>query len=315
MAEAQALEDVAIVIRPEKDNIAVVTADFLDRGRELLCHGAVITISGRVLRGQSFAVRPVPKGQAYVPCGDPIGLASRAVEPGEPIDESNLEDRLPRLTVRYRDHREPTPIAPELAALSFDGYVRPDGTVGTRNFVGVVTSGMCSSTEAHEIASRAMREIYSRQKYPNVDGVVPISQESGCGMPDGHAVDVLSGLLANTMRHPNLAAAIYIDLGCGKTCVECSAPIFQNAVPNYNQRVANLVIQLSGGSRRTVERGLEITKKLLDYANQFARQPTPISKLVVGTKCGGSDRRSGVTANPAVGGAADNIFEGAPAAI
>jgi arabinonate dehydratase len=313
-AEVQKLDDVAIVIRPEKDNVAVVTADFLDRGRELLYQGAVVTISGRVLRGQSFAVRPIPKGRPFISLGDPIGLASRAVKPGDPINEKNLEDRLPRLAVRYGDHRAPTPIDPELAALTFDGYLRPDGTIGTRNFVGVVTSGMCSSTEAHEIASRAMREIYSRQKFPNVDGVVPVSQESGCGMPDGAAVELLNTLLADTLRHPNLGAAIYIDLGCGKTCVECSAPIFQQAVPDYTRRVVNLTIQHSGGSRKTVERGLEMVEKLLHQANQFARQPAPISKLIVGTKCGGSDRWSGVTANPAVGVAAD-MFVKAGAAV
>src|SRR6266516_4178980 len=293
------LEDVAIVIRLEKDNVAVVTVDFLEQGTTLNYRGESLTISGRVLRGQSFAIKKVGEGEPYITLGDPIGLASRSVEPGDPISESNLEDRLPKLAVRYRDNPGQPEADPGLASLTFDGFVRPDGSIGARNYVGVVTSGMCSSTEAHEIAGRAMREIYSREKYPNVDGVVPISQESGCGMPDGHAVDLLNQLLSNTMRHPNLGAAIYIDLGCGKTCVECSAPIFQNAVPNYNQRVANLVIQLSGGSRRTVERGLEITEKLLDYANQFTRQPAPISKLVVGTKCGGADRWSGVTANPA----------------
>ena len=314
MEATRTLEDVAIVIRPEKDNVAVVTADFLEKGTTLGYSGESLTISGRVLRGQSFAIKKVGEGEPYITLGDPIGLASRSVEPGDPISESNLEDRLPKLAVRYRDNPGRPEADPALAGLTFDGFLRPDGSIGARNYVGVVTSGMCSSTEAHEIAGRAMREIYSREKYPNVDGVVPISQESGCGMPDGHAVDLLNQLLANTMRHPNLGAAIYIDLGCGKTCVECSAPIFQNAVPNYNQRVANLVIQLSGGSRRTVERGLEITEKLLDYANQFARQPAPISKLVVGTKCGGSDRWSGVTANPAVGVAAD-MFVKAGAAV
>ena len=159
-----------------------------------------------------------------------------------------------------------------------------------------------------------MREIYSRAKYPNVDGVVPVSQESGCGMPDGQAVELLNTLLADTLRHPNLGAAIYIDLGCGKTCVECSAPIFQQAVPDYSQRVVNLVIQHSGGSRKTVERGLEIVEKMLAKANEFHRQPVPISKLIVGTKCGGSDRWSGVTANPAVGVAAD-MFVRAGAAV
>ncbi len=309
------LEDVAIVIRPEKDNVAVVTVDFLEKGTRLRYGDGVITLSGRTLRGQSFAVEKIRKGHAYVTLGDPIGLASHAVEPGDPIDQTNLEDRLPRLRVQYRDNPRPTAVDPELGRLTFDGFVRPDGTVGTRNYVGIVTSGMCSSTEAHAIADRAMREIYSREKYPNVDGVVPISQESGCGMPDGRAVDLLNLLLADSLRHPNLGAAIYIDLGCGKTCVECSAPIFQSAVPQFNTRVVNLVIQLSGGSRRTVDRGLEIVEKQLAYTNQFRREPVAISRLIVGTKCGGSDRWSGVTANPAVGVAADMFVKAGSAVL
>jgi len=308
------LEDVAIVIRPDKDNLAVVTVDLLEKGTALGWNGQRITLSERALRGQSFAVKRIGKGKAYVTLGDPIGLASQAVAPGDPITEGNLEDRLPRLGVRYRENSAPTQLDPTLSRLTFDGYRRADGSVGTRNYVGIVTSGMCSSTEAHEIAGRATREIYSRQRFPNVDGVVPVSHESGCGMPDGRAVDLLNLLLADSLRHPNLGAAVYIDLGCGKTCVECSAPIFQNAVPNYNQRVVNLVIQLSGGSRSTVERGLELVEKQLHFANQFQREPLPISKLTVGTKCGGSDRWSGVTANPAVGVAAD-LFVRAGAAV
>jgi altronate hydrolase len=308
------LDDVAIVIRPEHDNMAVVTSDLLEQGTELQYGDRTLKISGRALRGQSFAIARIAKGESYITLGDPIGIASRDVEPGEPIDTTNLEDRLPRLTARYRDNPAPTPVDPALAGMTFDGYVRHDGTVGTRNYVGVVTSGMCSSTEAHEIAGRAMREIYSREKFPNVDGVVPVSQESGCGMPDGAAVDLLNRLLANTLRHPNLGAAIYIDLGCGKTCVECSAPVFQTAVPDYNQRVVNLTIQHNGGSRRTVERGMELVEKQLHLANRSGREPVSISRLIVGTKCGGSDRWSGVTANPAVGVAAD-MFVKAQAAV
>jgi arabinonate dehydratase len=307
------LEDVAIVIRPEKDNVAVVTVVLLEKGTHLTYRGGTLTISGRVLRGQSFAIAKIRRGQAYVTLGDPIGLASRAVEPGVPIDETNLEDRLPKLSVRYRENAA-NAIDPKLASLTFDGYVRPDGSVGTRNLVGIVTSGMCSSTEAREIAARTMREIYSRDKFHNVDGVVPIVHESGCGLPDGRAVALLNQLLADSLRHPNLGAAIYIDLGCGKTCVECSVPVFQNQVPNYNQRVVNMTIQQLGGSVETVKRGLEIVEKLLHYANGFSRRPVSISKLIVGTKCGGSDRWSGVTANPAVGFAAD-MFVKAGAAV
>ena len=303
------LEDVAIVIRPEQDNLAVVTTELLEPRTELAYRDQVLVISGRTLRGQSFATQKIEKGKPYITLGDPIGVASRDVQAGEPINATNLEDRLPRLPVRYKNNPQPTPIDPALAGMTFDGYLRPDGAVGTRNYVGVVTSGMCSSTEAHEIASRAMREIYSREKFPNVDGVVPVSHESGCGMPDGLAVDLLNRLLANTLRHPNLGSAIYIDLGCGKTCVECSAPIFQTAVPDYHQRVVNLVIQHSGGSQRTVQRGLELVERQLGLANQVQREPTSISRLIVGTKCGGSDRWSGVTANPAVGVAADMLVK------
>ena len=299
------LEEVAIIVRPEKDNIAVVTGEVLEARTPLQLNGSVLTTTGRVLRGQSFAIKKIRKGEPYISLGDPIGLASRTVQPGDPIDESNIHHRLPRLRIEYRDNPKRAKLDTQLSSLTFDGFVRPDGGVGIRNYIGIVTGGMCASTEAREIAARATREIYSREKYPNVDGVVPIVHESGCGMPDGRAVDLLNRLLANTLRHPNLGAAVYVDLGCGKTCVECSAPFFQSSVPDYKQRVVNLTLQLSGGSRRSVERGLETVEKLLPIVNQARRQPVPISKLVVGTECGGSDRWSGVTANPAVGVAAD----------
>lgn len=312
--EPRELQEIAIVIRPGKDNVAVVTADLIEKDTPLRHEGQVITVSGRTLRGQSFAIKPIPRGQPYITLGDPIGLASKSVKPGDPIDATNLRSRLPRLTPHYADNPERAALDPKLSSMTFDGYVRPDGEVGVRNMVGIVTSGMCSSTEVREIAARAQREIYSREKFPHVDGVVPIIHESGCGMPDGEAVNILNQLLTNTLRHPNLGAAVYIDLGCGKTCVECSAPVFQSTVPDYNRRVVNLTVQQLGGSEKTVERGLEVTEKLLHYVNQFQRQPVSISKLVVGTECGGSDRWSGVTANPAVGVASD-MFVKAGAAV
>ncbi len=308
------LQEVAIIIHPEKDNVAVVKTDFIEKGAQLQQNGAVIHLSGRALRGQSFAIRDIARGKPYISLGDPIGLAACDVRAGDPIDESNIDHHLPRLRVRYRDNPAPNPVDPDLAARTFDGFVRPDGTVGVRNYVGIVTSGMCSSAEAREIAFRAMQEIYTREKYPNVDGVVPIVHDSGCGMPDGKAVDILNRLLTNTLRHPNLGSAIYLDLGCGKTCVECSVPIFEKEIGNYNERVMNLTIQLAGGGRKTVDKGLAMVEKMLPVANQCARRPVPVSNLIVGTECGGSDRWSGVTANPAVGAAAD-MFVKAGAAV
>src|SRR2546425_12289551 len=110
MAEATNLEDVAIVIRPQKDNVAVVTVDLLEKGTKLKHEGGVLTLSGRALRGQSFAIEKIAKGKPYITLGDPIGLASRPVKPGDPVDETNLQDRLPRLAVRYRNNPQPSPV-------------------------------------------------------------------------------------------------------------------------------------------------------------------------------------------------------------
>jgi len=312
--EPRDLGEVAIVIHPEADNVAVVTVDLLEKGTQLRYAGDLLTVTGRVLRGQSMAIRSLDRGQPFISLGDPFGVASKQVKPGDPIDATNLDRSLPKLRVLFRDQPAPTELDPELAGRTFEGFVRPDGSVGVRNLVGVVTSGMCSSTEAREIVTRAMREVYTREKYPHVDGVVAVVQESGCGMPDGHGVDILNRLLVNVLRHPNLGAAIYLDLGCGKTCVECSAPVFQKEVPDFNRRVVNMTVQHFGGSRKTIAKGMEVVGKLLLYANQFRRQPVPLARLTVGTKCGGSDRWSGVTANPAVGVAAD-MFVKAGAAV
>jgi len=312
--ETKNLDDVAIIIRPEKDNVAVVTVEALEAGTSLRYGNEELTVPRRAVRGQSLAVKPIVAREAYISLGDPVGMASRNVEPGEPIDASNLQNRLPRLRVRYRDNPQPNELDPELSSLTFEGFLRPDGSVGIRNFVGVVNSVMCSAGECREIAARAMREIYTREKFPNVDGVVAVIQESGCGQPDGAPVQLLNQLFVNTLRHPNLGAVVYVDLGCDKTCLECSGPVFQRHVPQYNQRVAPLSVQAAGGGRKTVQRGLEIVEQMLHYANQFKRVPLPISKLILGTECGGSDRWSGVTANPALGYAAD-LFVKAGAAV
>src|SRR6266566_6894895 len=107
------------------------------------------------------------------------------------------------------------------------------------------------------LAAETMREIYSRDKFPNVDGVVAVVHESGCGMPDGAGLTLLNQRLTNTLRHPNLGSAIYLDLGCGKTCVECSVPLFQAQLPTYNQRVVNMTVQQLGVSQKTIIKGLE----------------------------------------------------------
>src|SRR5208337_3857288 len=166
--EPKTLDDLAIVIKPKKDNVAVVTADLIEPGTQLKYGDQLLTMSGRALRGQSFAIKDIREGTPFISLGDPIGLASVSLKPGDPVNEANIQRRLPRLRVRYRDNLEPVPLDSDLARLTFNGYLRNDGNVGIRNLIGVVTSGMCSSTYVKEIARRAMAESYTRERVPNV---------------------------------------------------------------------------------------------------------------------------------------------------
>ena len=228
------------------------------------------------------------------------------VNPDDPMDHTNLHSHLARLTPHYKDNPKRAALDPELSSLTFDGFVRPDGEVGIRNMVGIVTSGMCSSTEVRKNTWRANREIYSTKKFPNVDGVVPIIHESGCGMPDGEPSDHAQSTACRFRASPEPGSLHLCRSWLRKdlrrvlhTCV------VEVGLMDYNRRVVDLTIRRLGGSEKTVAKGLEVVEKMLHYANQFKRQPVSISKLIVGTECGGSDRWSGVAANPAVGVASD----------
>lgn len=307
------LDRVAVVACPAVDNVAAVVRAYLPAGTAVrLPGGGVLTLAAAVRAGQSVALRAIPRGAPVMALGAPFGLARRAIAPGEPADAANIAAELPRRWPRRgmaAPGGHPRPVAPAAPPLppAIAGFRRADGRVGVRNYVAVVTSGMCAASEAREIARRARHELYSRERYPNVDGVVAVVQESGCGMPDGPAVDCLNRLLAQVLAHPNFGAALYIDLGCGKTCLACSTPHLRAAVPAYDQRVRPLGIQASGGSRRAIAAGLAQMAEILPLANQCRRQPAPLSALLLGVKCGGSDRWSGLTANPALGWAADRL--------
>lgn len=306
------LSQVAVIVRPEADNVAVVLADRLAAGTALRLAGRLVTLPQALANGQSFALREIARGAPVISLGAPFGVARRRIPAGSRVDAANVAAELPRLAPSTRRTRRPAAgtRGPRTRGAQFNGFVRPDGQVGVRNYVGIVTSGMCAASEVREIAQRGQREVYSRAKYPNVDGVVAIVQESGCGMPDGRAVALLNRLLAGCLNHPNLGAALYVDLGCGKTCLECSVPIQRQLLPAYSQRVMNLGIQASGGTRKTIARGLEMLELALGRANRAARQPVSADRLCLGVKCGGSDRWSGISANPALGWAADQIVAG-----
>jgi altronate hydrolase len=188
---------------------------------------------------------------------------------------------------------------------TFMGYRRPDGRVGTRNYVLIVPTSMCASHEASQISTIAEFTIYDRQKYPNVDGVVAIPHNKGCGCQDGSTIDVMLRTLANYADHPNVGGVILIDLGCEKTNLSQVEKYLLKREKAFAKPVAKIGIQDVGGTQAAIQRGLKEVEQMLPLANETTRERCPVSELVLGVKCGGSDGFSGISANPSLGRAAD----------
>jgi len=168
----------------------------------------------------------------------------------------------------------------------FYGYPREDGTYGVKNYVVVMSSVVCVNSVVEEIARQA-------------PGVVPIVHNHGCGRTGEIAMRTLSRL----GRNPNIAALLVIGLGCE----ESVAPDIAGAVAVTGKPVEYLVVQDEGGTAETTRKGVEIARKLLVHASKQERVEAGFEHLVVGLECGGSDAFSGVSANPAVGAAADLV--------
>jgi altronate hydrolase/galactarate dehydratase len=182
------------------------------------------------------------------------------------------------------------------------GYHRADGSVGTRNYLGILTSVNCSGSVARFIAEAAERSGLL-DDFPGIDGVVPIAHGSGCGMAGkGEGYDTLFRTLAGYARNPNFGGILLVGLGCEVMQIpDLIGAGRMRADGNFR----HMTIQQTGGTRRTIERGLAVLREMAEVASRATRAPAPASRLVVGLQCGGSDGYSGITANPALGHASD----------
>src|SRR4029078_9074307 len=183
---------------------------------------------------------------------------------------------------------------------TFMGYRRPDGRVGTRNYVLIVPTSMWASHEAMQISTIAEFTLYNRDKYPNVDGVVAIPHNKGCGCQDGSTIDVMLRTLSNYADHPNVGGVILIDLGCEKTNLSQEEKYLLKRERSSDKLVAKIGIQDVGGTQAAIQRGFQEVERMLPEANRVAREECYISELVLGVKCGGSDGFSGISANPSL---------------
>ncbi len=283
----------------------------LEPGAELVGPGRRVTVRDTVPHGHKLALVDIAEGDQVHKYGHPIGVATRAIAAGEHVHEHNLRslshERIPVPAQGGPDRATPSdaatrPAAPETVP-TFDGIVRPDGRVGTRNYVALVSSVNCSATVVKRIAA-AFSAPGALDDHPGVDGVIAVTHGSGCGLSrDGEGFEMLRRTLTGYARHPNVAAVVVVGLGCEVNQVAALADSF--ALPETTPQ-RRLIIQELGGSVATVRRGIELVTELLPEA-AVPRRPVPVSKLMLGLNCGGSDGWSGVTANPVLGAAVDRL--------
>jgi altronate hydrolase len=306
-SDAPPISEYAIIVDP-RDNLAVVKQETVPGLEVGLPGGRVIRVNARVPAGHRFATRDIPRGDFVLQYGQPIGT-SMGMGEGEYISHDNMSDEVPVVRDLPADLYTPPPdYFPVSERATFMGFRRPDGRVGTRNHVLIVPTSMCASHEALQISTIAEFTLYSREKYPNVDGIVPLPHNKGCGCQDGSTIDVMLRTLSNYADHPNVGGVILMDLGCEKTNLTKVEEYLLQREKDFNKPVVKIGIQEVGGTQAAIERGLKEVELMLPEVNRTIREEVSVSELVLGVKCGGSDGFSGISANPSLGRASDLLI-------
>ncbi len=277
------------------DNVDIALADLSPATES---HG--VTTVERIARGHKLANSAIKIGDHIRRYGQIIGAATQDIAAGAHVHVHNIA--MSDHTQDYAFASEAVTMPAATEARSFMGYRRPDGTAGTRNYLGVLTSVNCSGSVARFIAEQAEKTDWFKA-LGNVDGIVPISHSSGCGMSGSdEGYQTLMRTLRGYARNPNFGGILLVGLGCEVLQIP---DLIGKGRMRADNNFRHMTIQQTGGTRRSVERGVEALHEMAQTANAYTREPIPVSELVIGMQCGGSDGYSGITANPALGVASD----------
>lgn len=303
------MKDQTVVILHSDDNVAVALRA-LEPGIPIEVGGQRVIVRNSIAAGHKLAIRRIARGSAVTKYRQTIGTALSDVEPGEHVHVHNVG-----MTEHHPSRPTHNDAVRNLASVdqsaTFQGFVRADGQVGTRNYIGVIASVNCSASVCHAIADAFRGN--AMDPFSTVDGVVAITHQSGCGMSaTGDGIALLRRTLTGYACSPNFAGVLLVGLGCEVNQVSGITKSFGADRPAL---VETLVIQDEGGARETVARGIAIVREMLAAANRANRTSVPAARLKVGLQCGGSDGYSGITANPALGAAVDLLVRHGGTAI
>ena len=287
------------VIRLHPDDNLVIAVHEIAAEESVPSEG--ITSLHYIQAGHKMATVPIAQGEPIRKYNTVIGFAGVDIGPGSLVHTHNIVFRDLDRDYAFASEYEPTDLLPEAERATFQGIVRKDGRVATRNFIGVCSTVNCSATVVRKIAEWFTTERLA--DYPNVDGVVALSHPLGCGCATtGEAMDQVRRTIAGYINHVNLAGVLLVGLGCERNQI---ADLMALHDLKIGSGLKTFVMQEVGGTRKTVEAGVAAVKEMLPEANLITRQSVDASHLTVGLQCGGSDGFSSITANPALGNAVD----------
>ncbi len=303
--------DNAILIHPA-DNVAIARVA-LKPGEK--ARGVELREPVRAL--QKISLVRIPAGAPVIRYGTQIGVASADIEPGSWVHTQNLAFHPGQQDYRFASEQPPIPPIPQ-GFTTFEGYRRQDGRVGTRKYLAVISTVNCSGHVPPLVRDR-FRTI--REDYPGIDGILAISHQTGCGITMGNESHrTLQRTFANLAKHPNIAGLVFVGLGCeqldpsgmvGSKLIQLNDLTVQGGqgrpLPTVDDGPLLVSLQSHGGTEKTVNEVCRYLQTMIPRVAAIKRTPIPLSEIILGTNCGGSDAFSGITANPAVGAAVDML--------
>lgn len=290
------------------DNDDVVVARFPVAKETFLPHEN-LTVNKDIPAGHKIALHDIAAGDAVKRYGQIIGFASRDIKAGDHIHTHNLS--MGDFSRDYAFGVDTVELPKADRVDTFMGIRRADGRVATRNFIGILTSVNCSATVA-----RAIEDHYKKvglADFPNVDGVVALPQSFGCAYGfDSETMTVMRRTLSGYARHVNFAGVVIIGLGCESNQIK---DLIRTEGLEEGKLLHSMTIQQTGGTQKTIDKGIEIINAMLPQANSVTREPVPVSEIILALECGGSDSYSGISGNPVLGYVADRIVQQGGTAI
>jgi altronate hydrolase len=298
-----AFDDVAIILDPV-DVVGIAKKPLMPGTVLQRSDGTELKITQMIPPGHKFALCDIGNDQPVRRYGQIIGFATADIKPGQHVHVQNMsikEQGSLKVDYAIGTEYQPETLLPPEQRRTFMGFKRDDGRVGTRNYVAVLASVNCSSSATVAVVDH-FRQPGALKDFPNVDGVIGFPHKGGCGAHIGSRdLRLFQRTLAGIVNHPNVAGYVVLSLGCE---VNQPTDMIEATVMKDDQPLV-ITIQQDGGFAKTVELGIEAVKRLLPKANGAVREEISVEHLVLALQCGGSDGWSGVTANPALGKAAD----------